>query len=232
MLSRSQNLETIGFIASGIIHDFNNYLTVINGCADSLLLEETDESKKKTILGILSAAEKSANTAKQILKYSRSSSENKELINVREKIEDISEILKQLCGKNIHINIDIPHDLWHIKMNKTSFDKVVTNLVSNARDAVQQKGEITITGKNINISSNQRIKGDFVIVTVSDNGFGMDEETTNKIFLPYFTTKNEKETGLGLYNIHNIVTDSNGYVDVESVKGEGTTFKIYLPKAL
>lgn len=235
-LYRAQRLESIGNLVGGISHDLNNILSpIIMGCG---ILRA--KIKDMEILDTLDMMEKSAqrgvNLVKQILSFARGGEGEKTLIQVKHVIREVEELLRETFPKDIEIEIDIQRDLWTILGNSTEIYQVLMNLCVNARDAMPHGGTLKISAENIIIDEDYarwnvgaRV-GPYVVITVSDTGTGISQEIIDKIFDPFFTTKEKGEgTGLGLSLVYSIVKGHNGFINVYSKEGEGTTFKIYLP---
>ncbi|MBN1968660.1 MAG: PAS domain S-box protein [Candidatus Delongbacteria bacterium] len=237
-LIQSQKLESIGRLAGGVAHDFNNMLSVILSCAELGLLKYNDEQLvRKRFEEIKKAALRSSEITKQLLSFARKQIISPVVVNLNDSITKFLSILDRLIGEDIEITC-LPYDkLWKIKIDPTQIDQILTNLCVNSRDAIEDIGQITIETNNEIIDdsyclNNQGFSpGEYVVLSFSDNGSGMDKDTKDKIFEPFFTTKEQgKGTGLGLPMIYGIVKQNNGFINVYSEVGVGTTFKIYFPK--
>lgn len=237
-LVHSQKIEAVGRLAAGVAHDFNNTLSVVLGYAELVLLRLNDNHPVyKSIMEIHKAAERSSKLTQQLLAFARREPVSTKVINLNDTIDTMIEMLRKLIGTNISLKWQPAKELWPIEIDPNQVDQILVNLCVNARDAIDGKGKVTIETSNV-ININQifqredKTEGkEYVLLTVSDNGCGMDEETLEKLFEPFFTTKSQgKGTGLGLPTIHGIVKQNNGFIDVESDLGEGTTFYIYLPR--
>lgn len=240
-LERSKKMETVGRLAGGIAHDFNNLLTAIHGYA-LLSLDETSAGSKlnNNLLEIQRASERAANLTNQMLAFSRRQIIQAEVVNLSDLVEGLDVTLRRLFGDGIELNLELSGDLQPVKADPTQVEQVLTNLVLNARDAMPDGGEIAIRTANIsgNMPGMAHREGEplgaapkgYVALTVSDTGVGMSSETIDRAFEPFFTTKEVGEgTGLGLAICYGIVQQSGGYMEVESVLGEGTTFTVCLP---
>ena len=237
-LQQSQKIESIGRLAGGVAHDFNNMLNVILGHADFISDDLPADSPLQDSLDELrKAAEHSADLTRQLLAFARRQPATPEVLDVNETIASMLKMLKRLIGEDIDLQWQPGVSLDTVHIDPLQIDQILANLVVNSRDAIEHNhGKITIeTGKarfGDDYYANQVgfRPGTYVMLAVSDNGCGMDEETRTKIFEPFFTTKNVGEgTGLGLATIYGIVKQNDGFVNVYSEPGQGTTIKIYLP---
>lgn len=237
-LLQSQKLESVGRLAGGVAHDFNNMLGVILGHAE-IALESLNSNHPLYIdlQEIKKAAEKSASLTKQLLGFARKQSVMPVVFNVNSSIESMLKMLNRLIGENTQLAWEPGDNAWAIKMDPTQLDQLLTNLCVNARDAIAGAGKIAIKTSNMEFSevfcsSNREFRpGSFLCLTVSDSGSGMEKEVLNHIFEPFFTTKPDgKGTGLGLATVYGIVKQNNGFLKVLSKPGKGTTFNIYLPR--
>lgn len=236
-LRQAQKLESIGRLAGGIAHDFNNMLTVINGYSDLVIRSLKDDNPlRRKIEEIKIAGERAAELTNQLLTFSRRQLLKPELIDVNQIISDTGVMLQRLIGEDIQIIKELNPNLSKIKADSGQISQILMNLVINSRDAMPQGGNIVIKTDNVyldeefvnyNIGANI---GDYVLLRISDNGVGMGEEIKTHIFEPFFTTKEVGYgTGLGLSTVYGIVSQSGGYISVDSKVGKGTTFDIYLP---
>ena len=236
-LQQASKMDAIGRLAGGVAHDFNNMLSVIIGHTELILSTiEDDSSYNNNLEEIMKAAQRSADLTRQLLGFARKQNVIPELLNLNSSIHQIFSMLERLIGEDIELTLTQEENLWPILMDKTQLDQIFANLCVNARDAINGVGRINIATSNIiiNEESNWNIPfptaGKYVLLSVSDNGPGMDPETLKQIFEPFFTTKETgKGTGLGLATIHGIVKQNNGYINVYSEPGHGTTFRIYIP---
>lgn len=235
---QAQKMEAVGRLAGGVAHDFNNWLNIIVGRAE-LALDVMDLNHPicRDLREIIDAAEHSADLTKQLLAFSRKQPIVPKILDLNKSIGDLLKMLQRLTGKNIRLAWLPADNLWPVKMDASQLDQILANLCVNARDAIANAGSVAI--ETINTSIDEKYcdsrpglrPGDFVLLTVSDDGYGMDKEALGKIFEPFFTTKEEgKGTGLGLATVYGIVKQNNGYIEVTSEPGRGTTFKIYLPR--
>ena len=222
-LLHAQKLEAIGRLAGGIAHDFNNLLTVISGYSNlvSKKMPENDPSRRN--LGeVLKAAEQAAILTRQLLTFSRKQEFQPKEINLNDVVSEMAPMLRRLISKQIEIVTELAPDVGSVKVDPSQIHQVLMNLAVNARDAMPKGGRLTV--KTVGRDSD-------VMLSVSDTGCGMDEETQSKIFEPFFTTKEEgKGTGLGLSIVYGIVQQNGGSISVQSEPEKGTTFKISFPR--
>jgi PAS domain S-box-containing protein len=237
-LQQSQKMESVGRLAGGVAHDFNNMLGVILGHAE-IALEQLDPAQTlfADLQEIQIAAERSANLTRQLLAFARKQTVTPKVLNLNETVEGMLKMLRRLIGEDIHLAWLPGAGLGLVKMDPSQIDQVLANLCVNARDAIEDGGNITIETGNVTFDENYCIynagfvPGEFVMLVVSDNGSGMDKETLAHVFDPFFTTKEMgKGTGLGLATVYGIVKQNNGFINVYSEPGRGTSFKIYLPR--
>ncbi|MFC1552790.1 PAS domain S-box protein [Candidatus Latescibacterota bacterium] len=235
---QSQKMETVAQLAGGIAHDFNNMLTVMLGYAEmSLMNLSSEDSLYGNITEISKTANRAANLTRQLLAFSRRQIIEPQNVNLNEVLYDMDKMLRRLVDDNIEF-ITIPsEDLWSVRIDPGQIEQVFSNLVVNARDSMPDGGKIIVETANITLDDTYVMdhiaakKGDYVMISVSDTGHGMDDETRLHIFEPFFTTKEkDKGTGLGLSTCYGIVKQNNGNIWTYSEPGYGTTFKIYLPR--
>ncbi|MFZ4396955.1 MAG: ATP-binding protein [Kiritimatiellia bacterium] len=235
-LQQAQKMETVGLFAGGIAHNFNNLLMGIMGYAD---LCRQDLSAEHHIRGhldeIVKLSERSAVLIRQLLTFARKQIIAPRVLDLNDTVTSIHGMLQQLIGSDIHIDWKPCADLRPVKFDQSQIDHILINLCANARDAIAGVGKIVIETSNCSLDQAYcdnhagTIPGEYVLLTISDTGCGMSKEVLAKIFEPFFTTKDiGKGTGLGLATVYGIVRQNNGYIDVYSAPGKGTTFKIYL----
>ncbi|MEI7512391.1 MAG: ATP-binding protein [Candidatus Uhrbacteria bacterium] len=236
-LAHSQKLELLGKLAGSVAHDFNNMLAVILGHTE-LALEDPDKSMLQEDLNqIRTAASRAADISRQLLVFTRKQQLVPKVMDLNESITSTLKMLQKLLGESIHLNWKpIPSQLL-VSIDPIQIDQTIINLCINARDAISQSGHVVIaTGVRVMSAPvapmhTNITPGGYVWLSVSDDGCGMDVETLQHIFEPFYTTKNvDKGTGLGLAIVHDIVYRNNGFIEVTSIKGQGTTFKVYLPR--
>lgn len=237
-LRHALKMESVGRLAGGVAHDFNNMLGVIIGHAEMALerIDSTDPLRQH-IQEIQKAACRSADLTRQLLAFARKQSVIPKIVNLNDVISGMKKMLQRLIGENIELIWNPGENLWPIEMDPSQIDQILANLVVNSRDAIKDIGIIIIGTKNVIINedfceANQGfVSGGYVLLTVSDNGEGMNRETLDHIFEPFFTTKDMgKGTGLGLATVYGIVEQNKGAILVSSEPEKGTTFTIYLPR--
>ncbi|MDR3578495.1 MAG: PAS domain-containing protein [Oryzomonas sp.] len=237
-LRQAQKMESIGRLAGGVAHDFNNMLTVIFGHVQLALMNANLTSPLHTSLEeIHKAAERSAGLTRQLLAFARKQIIAPISLDLNETVGGMFKMLQRLIGEDMHITWHPANDLWPVRMDPSQIDQILVNLCINARDAIYDVGKITIeTGnwvfdKDYCATHLGFLPGEYVRLVVSDNGRGMDKETLSHIFEPFFTTKDSgKGTGLGLATVYGIVKQNQGFINVYSEPNQGTTFTIYLPR--
>jgi two-component system cell cycle sensor histidine kinase/response regulator CckA len=236
-LIHAQKMEAVGRLAGGIAHDFNNLLTVIMGRADLMLTRLRGKDRLRRHLDlILSAAVSAASLTRQLLAFSRRQVLLPEVIDLNTVVVNVSTMLRWLIGEDVQVIIRLAPGLGHIKADPGQLEQVLMNLAVNARDAMQQGGQLTIETSDTELDevyARQHLgvrAGRYVRLRVQDTGCGMDADTQGHIFEPFFTTKEPgKGTGLGLSTVYGIITQSGGHISVTSTPGQGTTFTIDLP---
>lgn len=237
-LAQSQKMNAVGQLAGGVAHDFNNVLQAIIGYSDLLLANHrpTDPSFQD-IMQIKQNANRAASLVRQLLAFSRRQTLRPEVLNLNDRLYDLSMLLKRLLGERVELDLSHGRDLWFVKADVNQFEQVVVNLAVNARDAMPDGGKLAIRTANVSAQEAAGLNvsampaAEYVLVEVSDTGSGMTPDVLEKIFEPFFTTKEVgKGTGLGLSTVFGIVKQSGGYIDVDSKPGGGTTFRIYLPR--
>jgi two-component system cell cycle sensor histidine kinase/response regulator CckA len=237
-LHQAQKMELIGRLAGGVAHDYNNMLSVIMGYVE-LAIEKAgpDSALHDDLHEILSAAKRTASITRQLLTFARKQTIVPQVLDLNETISGMTKMLQRLIGEDIDLAWLPEPDLWPVKIDPSQIDQLLANLCINARDAITGVGKVYIeTGtasidSNYSISQAKVISGDYVVLVVSDDGCGMEREVLDKIFEPFFTTKEPgKGTGLGLSTVYGIVQQHNGFINVYSEPGQGTTFRIYLPR--
>ncbi len=238
-LNQSQKMESVGRLAGGVAHDFNNMLGIILGHTE-LALEKFKTLGQPLIphlLEIRKAAERSADLTRQLLAFARKQIVTPLVLDLNETVEGMLTMLKRLIGEDIQLTWIPGMDLWPVKIDPSQVDQILANCCVNARDAIDGIGKITVETKNITldhefcVSHVGFIPGDYIVLVVSDNGCGMDRETLKNLFEPFFTTKAVgKGTGLGTAMVYGIVKQNKGFINVYSEPGQGTSFTIYLPR--
>jgi PAS domain S-box-containing protein len=237
-LRQSQKMEAVGTLAGGIAHDFNNLLTVIKGYS-CLVLDRVkdDEQLAREVGQIEKAAEKAATLTRQLLAFSRRQVLQPRNIIVNNVVASVDNMLRRVIGEHIEILNHLAPDLGTVRADPSQIEQVILNLAVNARDAMPTGGRLSFATSNTVLDeafAREHLgmrPGRFVVLEVSDTGTGMDDETQRHIFEPFFTTKEVgRGTGLGLSTVYGIVKQSEGYITVQSAVGQGTAFRIYLPR--
>jgi two-component system cell cycle sensor histidine kinase/response regulator CckA len=236
-LRQSQKMDAVGQLAGGIAHDFNNLLTVISGYTEILGRRVGREGEgSRELVEIGKAAERAAELTGQLLAYSRRQALEPRVLDLNNIVTEIQAMLSRLIGENIEFSIMLAEDLGSIRADVGQIEQIIMNLVVNARDAMPAGGTLLLETGNLTLadSTNRRPDmppGDYVVFAVTDSGQGMDAATAGRIFEPFYTTKARGAgTGLGLSTVYGILTQSGGYVEVESDPGIGTTFRLYFPQ--
>ena len=235
---QSQKMQAIGQLAGGVAHDFNNLLTAISGHCELLLCNHDEHDQDYgDLIQIHQNTNRAASLVGQLLAFSRKQNLQLEAIDLRDTLSDLTHLLNRLVGEKVTLTLDHDPELAQILADKRQLEQVLMNLVVNARDAMSGAGEIRVTTKNMHLSkAMQRDRatvpvGHYVLVKVIDNGQGIAADKLGKIFEPFFTTKRTGEgTGLGLSTAYGIVKQTGGYIFVDTVVGEGTTFSLFFPR--
>jgi len=236
-LHQAQKMEAVGQLAGGIAHDFNNILTAILGYASIVLMRLEEESPhRRYVEQVVASAERAAELTNGLLAFSRRQVLHTKPINVCEVVRGLEQMLARLVPEDIDFRTTVAEGVLTVMADKGQIEQMLMNLVTNAKDAMPRGGSLsievstTVTKEKFVHAHGFGEPGDYACVTVSDTGYGMDEETRKRIFEPFFTTKEVgKGTGLGMAIIYGIIRQHNGYISIYSEKGRGTTFKVYLP---
>lgn len=237
-LRQTQRLDSIGQLAGGVAHDFNNMLSVILGYSDELMESiDPEDYQFNSLLEIKNAGIRAMNLTNQLLAFSRRQMIHPQTINLNAIVEDMINMLHRLISEDISIETNLANDLASIKADTSQIEQVILNLVVNARDAMPNGGKILIETSNYSIDSSEAISqdlaapGDYVLLNITDNGTGMDTQIKERIFEPFFSTKDKSlSSGLGLATVYGIVKQAEGYLWVYSEPGSGTSFKILFPQ--
>ncbi len=235
---QAQKMESVGRLAGGVAHDYNNMLGVILGYTEMAIDKVTPSDPiHEDLQEVLQAARRSAEITRQLLAFARKQTISPKVIDLNETVEGMLKMLRRLIGEDIDLAWLPKGKLWPIKMDPSQLDQILANLCVNARDAILDVGKITIETERVTFDQaycddhSGFVSGDFVMLAVSDDGCGMDQDTREKIFEPFFTTKGVGQgTGLGLAMIYGIVKQNNGFINVYSEPDKGTTFRIYFPR--
>jgi two-component system, cell cycle sensor histidine kinase and response regulator CckA len=236
---QSQKMDSVGRLAGGVAHDFNNMLTAILGYADLTLLKlGAGHAVAPLIEEIRKAGERSTSLTRQLLAFARKETIAPKVLNLNESISDILKMLRRVIGENVKL-VWVPGSvLWNVKADAAQLDQVLANLAVNARDAMTRTNAcLEIATCNVVLDAifvvthPGAVQGEFVLLRVTDNGCGMDAYTLENIFEPFFTTKPPGQgTGLGMSTVYGIMKQNNGFIDIQSTLGEGTTFHLYFPR--
>ena len=237
-VNQAQKMDTIGQLAGGIAHDFNNVLSAIMMANDFLLnAHKPTDPSFQDIMQIKQNATRAATLVRQLLAFSRRQTLRPTVLNLGDALSDIDLLLKRLIGEKVKLEVIHGRDLWPVKVDISQFEQVIVNLTVNARDAMPDGGSLTMRTGNVSADQAEKLayKGmpvaDYVEIAVTDTGTGIPADIVEKIFEPFFSTKDVgKGTGLGLSTVYGIVKQTGGFVYVDSKEGQGTTFRIFLPR--
>jgi two-component system, cell cycle sensor histidine kinase and response regulator CckA len=237
---QAQKMEAVGRLSGGVAHDFNNLLGVIIGYGE--IVQEriaATDPLRSSVDEILKASHRAASLTRQLLAFSRQQVLDPKILDLKTVVKDMEKMLQRLIGEDIELKTDLAPAGARIKADAGQIEQVVLNLAVNARDAMPNGGKLVLATSNFHMDEDSVRRypypvsvGDYLLLTVSDTGVGMDAATRARVFEPFFTTKEKgKGTGLGLSMVYGVVKQSGGYIDVTSEPNAGATFKIYLPKA-
>ena len=236
--AQSQKMQAVGQLAGGIAHDFNNVLSAIMMANDFLLnAHKPTDPSFQDIMQIKQNATRAATLVRQLLAFSRRQTLRPQVLDLGDALSDLTMLLKRLIGEKVKLDVVHGRDLWPVKVDVSQFEQVIVNLAVNARDAMPEGGKLAVKTSNVAAQDVARldVKGmpaaDYVRIEVGDTGTGMTAEIVDKIFEPFFSTKEVgKGTGLGLSTVYGIVKQTGGFIYVDSTPGQGTMFSIYLPR--
>jgi len=239
-LHQAQKLESIGRLAGGVAHDFNNILSVILNY--SAFVEESlppDSPARADIAQVLRASERAEALSRRLLAFSRRRRAEEEVLDVNQRLLELHGLLQRLIGEDMRITTLLSDDLGAVRIDPGQLDQVILNLVVNARDAMEHGGQVTVRTADRTVDADEATQlglaapGNYVQIDVADQGAGMSEEVRARVFEPFFTTRGDRGgTGLGLATCQQVVTDAGGAIVVASVQGEGTTFSVLLPRSI
>jgi two-component system cell cycle sensor histidine kinase/response regulator CckA len=237
-VNQQQKMETIGRLTGNIAHDFNNLLGAIMMATDFLLsAHRPSDPSFQDIMHIKQNANRAASLVRQLLAFSRKQTMRPQVIDLGEALSDLTVLLRRLIGENVALDVPQVRDLWPVKADVGQFEQVIINLAVNARDAMPMGGKLTLRTSNVSVGDGaphphkDMPAGDYVMVEVEDTGSGIAPEIIDKIFDPFYTTKDVgKGTGLGLSTVYGVVKQTGGFIYVESHLGKGTVFRIFLPR--
>ena len=238
-LRQAMKMEAVGQLTGGLAHDFNNLLAVVLG--NLQLLErnvDDDEKVQRRLRAALDATQRGAELTTRLLAFSRQQSLEPEIIDINELLQGLRSLLHHTLGATVEMALEIVDDPWETKIDPSQLETAVLNLAINARDAMPNGGELTISTDNVHLGNNEipnaedLIPGDYVLLKVADTGYGIPPGIMTKVVQPFFTTKEVgKGSGLGLSMVYGFVKQSGGHVRIDSVEGRGTTIELYLPRA-
>jgi len=237
-VTQQQKMELVGQLAGGIAHDFNNVLSAIIMATDFLLnAHKPTDPSFQDIMQIKQNANRAASLVRHLLAFSRKQTLRPQVLDVGEILSDLTMLLRRLIGENVTLDVVHARDLWPVKVDISQFEQVIVNLAVNARDAMPNGGRLRLRTANVTANDSERLRAkgmpaaDYVLVEVSDTGTGIPDAIIDKIFDPFFSTKEVgKGTGLGLSTVYGIIKQTGGFIYVDSVLRGGTTFRIFLPR--
>ena len=238
-LRHAQKMEAVGRLAGGVAHDFNNLLTAINGFAELMRARLTPEDPLYEMADkVLRSGQRAADLTRQLLAFSRKQIIEPRVLDLNAVVADMDKMLRRIIGEDVELRTVPGAGLWPVKVDPTQIEQVIVNLAVNARDAMPHGGKLTVETANVTPLQLPPIRGElegggeYVLLAIGDTGVGMSEAVQAHLFEPFFATKDEgKGTGLGLATVYGIVRQSGGDIQVASQAGQGTTLKIYLPRA-
>lgn len=238
-LLRLERIDSLGRLAAGVAHDLNNVLTPIILSAEMLPSTEDSATRECLISSITECAQRGADVVNQVLAFARGSRGESTRVPLNTLVKDVEKIIRETFPRNIAITSSLPHDFWPVKVDVTQIHQVVLNLCINARDAMPEGGSLLIRGENVGIDENFAAMvsgakvGNYAMLSITDSGTGVSDKNIGKIFDPFFTTKEVgKGTGLGLSIVVGGVRSFGGFVTVDSKEGQGSTFKVFLPRSI
>ena len=237
-VQQAQRMESIGSLAGGVAHDFNNVLSAIIGYGELIESESTLDERGRADLGeMLAAAQRASGLTRQLLAFSRRQTTEPRVIDLNHLVENLLNMLRRLIGESVQLSTTLARDLGSVRADPAQFEQVLMNLAVNARDAMPEGGTLMIETRNVTLGAARRDEagdltpGEYVVLTVRDSGAGMSEEVKARAFEPFFSTKEiGKGTGLGLSTCYGIVTQAGGHVAIDTAPGAGTSMAVYLPR--
>ena len=233
-LAQSQKMEAIGHLTGGIAHDFNNLLMIVSGQVELMKLRTKDQRDSRSLDAIEQAARSGANLTRQLLTFARRQTLNRITIDLQERLSSICDLLVSSLGGAANLVMDIEPDVWPVETDPAELELALVNIAVNARDAMPNGGSLTIGTRNVVLQDDgpNQMTGEFVALSLKDNGTGISPEVMSKVFEPFFTTKEVgKGTGLGLSQVYGFARQCGGDAQIASTPGEGTTVTLYLPRS-
>ncbi len=234
-LHNVQKLDALARLVGGVAHDFNNLLTTVLGHAELLRRSpKCDDNLRSGLDEIRTAGARAATLTRQLLAFSRRQHADRSVLDLNQILNDMQSILRRTVGDDIEVTCELADEPFAVEIDPGQFHQLMMNLASNARDAMPEGGALKIVTENASIADDTDgvPDGDYLKITVSDSGTGMDRKTRQRAFEPFFTTKeSDRGTGLGLSTVHGIVADSRGYIALDSEEGQGTEFRLYFPRS-
>jgi PAS domain S-box-containing protein len=235
----AQKMEAVGLIVGGVAHDFNNLLTAMRGYSElALSALEADDPVREDVEQIAAAADRAAELTGQLLSFSRRNAPDPALLDLNDVVGDLHRLMERVIGEDVDLLVSRDPELWPVRADRGQIDQVLLNLVINGRDALPDGGQLTVETANEDVAERQESyglaiePGEYAVLRVSDAGIGIDAETRERLFEPFYTTKETgKGTGLGLATVYGIVRQAGGLIEVASEPGQGTTFSILFPHA-
>ncbi|GGA47844.1 cell cycle histidine kinase CckA [Pelagibacterium lentulum] len=236
--AQGQKMQAVGQLAGGVAHDFNNVLTAIIGFSDLLLIKhKPSDPSFGDIMSIKQSANRAAGLVRQLLAFSRRQTLRPQVLDIPQHIDDLTVLLKRLIGEHVSLDVEHAREVWPVRADLVQLEQVIINLVVNARDAMPEGGQIILRTRNVDVGEAETYTyrgmppADYVLIEVADTGTGMSAEIMEKIFEPFFSTKElGKGTGLGLSMVYGIIKQTGGFIYPESEVGVGTTFRLFLPR--
>lgn len=235
-VQQAQRMESIGSLAGGVAHDFNNVLSAIIGYGELMAEAGLDAAARADLDEMLAAAQRASGLTRQLLAFSRRQTTEPKVIDLNALIENLLNMLRRLIGESVQLSTGLAQDLWSVRADPAQFEQVLMNLAVNARDAMPDGGTLAIGTENVTVpqdgeSSADLPPGEYVKLTVRDSGTGMPEEVKTRAFEPFYTTKEiGKGTGLGLATCYGIVKQASGHIAIDTAPGAGTAMHVYLPR--
>jgi len=236
-LQRSRKMDALGNLTGGIAHDYNNMLGVVIGYAELLELEIGEQAKPaRYVEAIIHASKRGAKLTKKLLAFSRNTSSDTDIVHINKLLQDEQHILEKTLTARIKLVLDLDSELWLVNIDSSDLEDAILNMGINAMHAMTSGGQLTICTCNTRLveadtKANSLRPGDYVVITITDTGTGMDDTTRQRVFDPFFTTKGQRGTGLGLSQVYGFMQRSEGMIQVYSEPGHGTRFSLYFPRA-